>query len=63
MPRKNTRIPASQVRQEFSDMLNRAAYGRERIVMSRRGKPVAAIVSVDDLHLLETCEGRARRRR
>jgi len=36
--------------------LNRAAYGRERIVVASRGKPKAAVVSVEDLKLLEELE-------
>ena len=38
---------------QFSDVLNRATYGRERGVLTRPGKPIAALVSIDDLHLLE----------
>lgn len=42
-----------EARNQFSDVLNRAAYGRERVVMTRRGKPIAAVVSIEDLRLLE----------
>jgi prevent-host-death family protein len=50
------RIAATQARQEFSDIVNRAAYGGERIVLHRRKKPVAAIVPIEDLELLERIE-------
>jgi prevent-host-death family protein len=48
-----TRLSASQARQEFPEMLNRAAYGKERTIVSRRGKDLAAVIPVEDLQLLE----------
>ncbi len=53
-----TRLPASAVREEFSETLNRVAYKGERIVLERRGKDVAALVPVEDLELLERLEDR-----
>ena len=37
----------------LSDLLNRVHYARERVVLTRRGKPVAAIVPLTYLLLLE----------
>jgi len=34
------------------------AYGGERVVIERRGKAVAAIVSLEDLRLIEAIEDR-----
>lgn len=48
-----TTISAEEARNQFADLINRAAYGHERTVVTRRGKRVAAIVSVEDLELLE----------
>ena len=48
-----TRINISKARAEFPDILNRAAYGHERTILSRRGKDLAAIISIEDLQLLE----------
>lgn len=53
-----TRIPATAVRDTFSDTLNRVAFKGERIVLERHGKAVAALVSVEDLELLEDLEDR-----
>jgi prevent-host-death family protein len=50
------KIEATQARQQFSDTVNRVAYGGDRIVVSRRGKKLAAIVPVDDLDLIKRCE-------
>ncbi len=52
------RIPAVKARDEFSDLINRAAYGKERVVLTRRGKPLAAVVPLDDVELLERLEDR-----
>ena len=48
-----TRVRSSQGRDQFSTLVNRVAYGKERIVVSRRGKDVAALVPIEDLRLLE----------
>jgi len=47
------------VRNTFSEYLNRASYQGQRIVIERRGKPVAALVSLEDLELLNALEDRA----
>jgi prevent-host-death family protein len=49
-------LAASAVRESFAETLNRVAYQGERVVMHRRGKPVAALVSLEDLATLEALE-------
>ena len=53
-----TRIAASQARENLSDTLNRVAYRKERIVLRRRGKDLAAVVPIEDLLFLEALEDR-----
>lgn len=53
-----TRLATGKVRQEFSEIVNRVAYGRQRIILYRRGKDVAALIPVEDLKLLEALEDR-----
>jgi len=48
-----TRLNVSKARQEFPEVVNRAAYGNERTIVSRRGKDLAAVIPIDDLRLLE----------
>ena len=48
-----TRLNVSKAREEFPDVVNRAAYGKERTIVSRRGKDLAAIIPIEDLRLLE----------
>ena len=49
-------IAASKVRMDFSDTVNRVAYGRERVILRRRGKEIAAVIPMEDLKVLEALE-------
>ena len=49
-------VTTVKARESFSEVINRSAYGKERIVLTRRGKKVAAVVPVEDLNLLEEME-------
>jgi prevent-host-death family protein len=51
-------VEATQARNTFAEMVNRVRYGSDRVVILRRGKPVAAVVPVEDLRLLELLEDR-----
>ena len=51
-------LPSSKAREGFADTINRVAFGKERVVLRRRGKEVAAVVSMEDLRLLEDLEDR-----
>ena len=53
------RLPASQARERFSEILNEVAYGHERMVLQRHGKDVAAVISAEDLKRFEELEDRA----
>jgi len=46
-------ISVGDVKRHFSEVLSRVQFRRQRYVVERRGKPVAAVVSVDDLERLE----------
>ena len=46
-------MSVAQIRQEFAEALNQAAYGKKRVVITRRGKKLAAVVPIEDLHILE----------
>jgi prevent-host-death family protein len=46
-------IGASEARDVFSDLVSRVAYAHERIVIERRQKPVAALISMEELELFE----------
>ena len=48
-----TRLSTSKAREQFADVLDRVAFGGERIIIERRGKVLGAIISREDLEILE----------
>lgn len=51
-------ISTVEARNQFAEVINRAAYGKERVVLTRRKKGIAAVVPIEDLQLLEALEDR-----
>jgi prevent-host-death family protein len=51
-----TVVNATAARKKFLELLNRAEYEKERIRIERHGKPIAAIISYEDLNRLEALE-------
>lgn len=49
-------ISASEARANFPDIMNRAEYRGERILIQRHGKAAVAVISIEDLKLLEAIE-------
>ena len=47
-----------ELRENLSDAVNRAAYGKERVILTRRGKKLAGIVPFEDIERLEALEDR-----
>lgn len=52
----NKSVSVAEAKNHFSDLLNRVIYRRERIIVSKHGKPVGALISTDDLKQLEELE-------
>ena len=52
-------IPVTQARAELAELINRVVYGGERVVVTRHGKPLVALVSAADLQRLENEEAAA----
>jgi prevent-host-death family protein len=46
----------NEARQKFTDLVNRAAYGKERIIIGRRDKDLAVLVPIEDGQWLEHLE-------
>jgi prevent-host-death family protein len=44
-----TTIPTTELRKHGSEIVNRVAYGDEELVLTRHGKPIAALVSLTTL--------------
>jgi prevent-host-death family protein len=45
-----------ELREGFSEAINRAAFGKERVILTRRGRRIAAIVPLEDVKTLEAIE-------
>jgi prevent-host-death family protein len=54
-----TSISTIDAKEEFSTLLNRVSHNKERIVLTRRGKDIAAIVPLEDLYLLEQSQSKS----
>lgn len=46
-------ITTAEARKQMAELLNRAAYGKERFVVTRHGKELVAIVPLEDVTLLD----------
>lgn len=49
-------INTAEAKEQFTELVNRVAHNKEHIVLTRRGKEIAAIIPIEDLHLLFTSQ-------
>ena len=54
----NQAITTVAARQNFSELINRVAYGKDRVLLTRRSRPLVAVVPIEDIALLEAMEDR-----
>lgn len=52
-------LPISEARDHLGEIVSRAEHAQERTVLTRHGKAVAAVISIDDLRELEAAEDEA----
>lgn len=45
-----------EARAQLSEVINRAAFAKERLYLTRRGKRIAAVVPIEDIDVLEALE-------
>ncbi|MCL5256852.1 MAG: type II toxin-antitoxin system Phd/YefM family antitoxin [Chloroflexi bacterium] len=50
---KETSVSIGQVKRDISELVNRVAYGDERIIFTSRGRPKAVLVSISDYRDLQ----------
>lgn len=55
----NLLISTIDAKEEFSELINRVHHNKERIILTRRGKEIAAIVPLEDLLLLQASQNRS----
>ena len=51
------RITTAEARKQMAELLNRAAYGKERFVVTRHGNELVAIVPLEEVTLLDRLRG------
>ena len=51
-----SKVTTSVARQRLSEILSKAEFAGERTILHRRKKPVAAVIPIEDLELLERYE-------
>ena len=49
-------VNTTEARDKLADVLNRVAYAKDRVRITRRGRDIAAVVPIEDLELIERLE-------
>jgi len=49
-------VSTAEARKNFAEIVNRVAYGKEPVVLTRRGEQIAALISIEELELLKFIE-------
>ena len=49
-------LNTTDAREQLAEVLNRVAYAKDRVRITRRGKEIAAVVPIEDLELIERLE-------
>lgn len=49
-------VTTVDAKEQFTDLINRVAHHSERIILTRRGKEIAALISLADFQLLQESE-------
>jgi prevent-host-death family protein len=48
-----TSMNTVEAKEQFTDIINRVAHNKERVVLTRRGKDIAVIIPIEDLLALQ----------
>jgi prevent-host-death family protein len=49
-------LNTAEIKARLSELISRVAFSHERLIVLRRGKPMAALISIPDLHRLEALD-------
>ena len=55
-PASPASLPSAEARERFDELLKRAVKGKERVILTRGGKAVAALVPIEDVEFLKAVE-------
>lgn len=51
-------ISTIDAKESFTDLINQVSHHKERIILTRRDKEIAALIPIEDLHLLQSTENK-----
>jgi prevent-host-death family protein len=51
-----TRLSTAEAKEQFTELVNHVAHHKERVILTRRGKEVAAIIPSEDFALLQVSQ-------
>ena len=51
-----TTVTTAEARKKLAEIVNKVAYGKEPVVLTRRGEKIAALISMEELALLQFIE-------
>lgn len=54
-----TTISTIEAKEEFTELVNRVSHNKERIILTRRDKEVAALISMEDFALLQASQNQS----
>ena len=54
----HTTVTTAEARKKLAEIVNKVAYGKEPVVLTRRGEEIAALISKEELELLQLIEDR-----
>jgi len=53
-----TTVTTAEARRKLAELVNKVKYGKETVVLTRRGKEIAALISMEEFELLQHIEDR-----
>lgn len=53
-----TVISTIDAKEQFTDLINRVAHSKERIILTRRGKEIVAIIPLEDFTLIQDSQNK-----
>ena len=51
-----TTVTTAEARKKLAEIINKVAYGKEPVILTRRGEKIAALISMEELELLQLIE-------
>lgn len=54
-----TVINAADAKEQFAELINRVVHSKERVILTRRGKEIVAIIPFEDLEILQQSQDKS----